>query len=170
MKALTTAILTVTLLSGITDQITHPAAKTALNQHKSALAIAQREYEAKVKAADRQLITKLDKALKDATQKGHLDEALRIRAAKQAVGSNKGIDHPLSGTTWSWGPIDKMTFNADGTAGKLKWKPIDGRRVVVMYSNGAVDMLVFDKRFKTMKYIVGPRPDAIPKNIQKCLD
>jgi hypothetical protein len=68
----------------------HQGAKTALIQYELSVKKAQKEYDAKIKAAQGQLAVKLELALKDATRKGDLDEAIKIRDASEALENKPG--------------------------------------------------------------------------------
>lgn len=174
-------LLTIQVLADVVD-FKNPAAKTAHAEYHSALTQAERAKTNQVELARRKYLASLKTAQLDATKKGDLDDAIRIRdeiAAVEAVIAGASPDTlkpasktpPTNETKWSYGDNRTVSFNSNGT-GELRAQalgkvvPFQWARLpddsVLLLADGYVDLLVFDADGKAFtKYSCGRKNNSV---------
>ncbi len=129
----------------------NPEAKKAKSRYDEAVARAKTDYEQKLREAREALLADLDKAQKDASNAGDLDEAVKIRDARKViaegardVATKADLRNALAGTRWNWGDVP-LVLQADGRARHalweadkllIRWEAIDRRTALLVIEKG----------------------------------
>ena len=170
---LLTVLITVALFADDkpTSDFKSPQLRAARVQLNSRILDIQREANGKIAAASKQYIAELQKAKDEATRRGDLDEALRIRDELAAVQkglvsepppqtpwkAREGLAQDLAGTSWKLGGNPDLTLMGDGrtspqSAGiQGRWAPVGDRAIVVTFEDGWTDLWLFDEKLTKAK-------------------
>jgi hypothetical protein len=127
------------------------AARAAIEKRDTLARRAEQDYRTKLVAADKQLVTALDQAIREAMSNKDLTEAtalndMKKRAAQHLAAEQAGSLGPtISGTRWNWMGVGGsfITFKADGTALGSSWGNAPGHWIAL--DDTTIDLILPSK-------------------------
>jgi len=159
--------------------------RAAVRAHEQAMQKAVKEYAAAVHAARKEYAAALDAALKAAMERGDLDEANRLNAAKKAVGTELAVSSvaqalpqeavvpsnalPTLVGTWRFENGTSIVCQADGTYTRQGYR--DSRPAVWRHLGGRKFMLGKDviELSPDLKSFANPNPRAKGQIVRRVL-